>query len=79
MAAKLRELLDSYARNLRFMHYDIKVVLDPFGEPVTTVERIQSQATAIVTDPHLTREGKNARGAKAGTETLEALAKWHAP
>ena len=72
------ELLDTQARNQRFMHYDIDVVMVPFGHVRMLVKKHHQQQDAIKADPHLTSEGKIAAVDKARSTTRASFGEWHA-
>lgn len=78
MKNNLRLAVDTLRRNYRFTHYPV-TALDPFEEPVKILDAFHKAKAAIDVDRKLTPEGKDAARLKLGKDTLEAIAKWHAP
>lgn len=76
--SKTDELIDTQARNQRFMHYDTNVVMVPFGHVRMLVRKHHQQQDAIKADPHLTSEGKVAAVDKARAATRASIGEWHA-
>jgi hypothetical protein len=76
---KLRLILDTHRRNLRFAHYDREVVLAPLEHAHDIVVACHQRWALIDRDPALTREGKATARAEAGKQARAALAKWHEP
>jgi hypothetical protein len=78
MPAKLRTLLETYRLNFRLTQWP-ETVLDPLAEPVTVLEAFHERNAAIRSDVNLTTKGKDAARAKAATEALTAIGRWHTP
>lgn len=76
---KLKLVLDTQRRSLRFTQYDPEIVMVPFDHADTLVEAFHQQKATIDNDRHLTPEGKVAARIKAGNTTLAALKAWHEP
>jgi hypothetical protein len=74
---KLDELLDTQARNQRFRHYDVAVVLVPFGHLRMLSDGHHKRRAEVANDKHLTTEGKVAALAKAQAATRAAIDEWH--
>lgn len=58
--SKLDEVYDSLARNVRFRHYDIKVVIVPHEHARMLNRKYFDQKAAISADRRLINEGKDA-------------------
>jgi hypothetical protein len=76
---RLRLVLETQRKNLRFTQYDLDVVLTPFEHVATLVDAFDQQKATIAADPHLTDDGKKAALAKARATTREAVKAWQEP
>jgi hypothetical protein len=76
---KLKLVLDTQRRSLRFTQYDPDIVMVPFDHAGTLVEAFHRQKATIDSDRHLTPEGKVAARIKTGNSSLSALKAWHEP
>jgi len=74
---KLNEVIDAQALNQRFRHYDVKVVMVPFGHLKMLSDGHRKRRAEIADDKHLTKEGKVAALAKTQTATRDAIEEWH--